>query len=71
MKRNYLQIAAQYGSNKVLSYLYEKYSKELKYDAIDSLGRGIFAIANDEYTKFVLLAMYHNKQNYVNISKED
>jgi len=71
MLRNYLQIAAQYGSNVVLNYLYEKYNKELKYDAIDSLGRGIFAISNDEYTKFVLLAMYHNQQNYVKISKQD
>lgn len=65
MGRTYLMMAAQSGSTAILKDIYQKNPK-VKFDLFDSLGRGIFSISKDEFTRYLLLAMMLKKTNSLN-----
>lgn len=59
-------LAAQYGSNAIIKGLYSANTDKLKIDILDNLGRGIFTLSKDLYTKFLIISIANNKASNLN-----
>jgi len=57
-------IASQFGSTEIMKMLNNNHS-DLKLDIFDNMGRGVFAMAKNEYTRFIILSILNKKIGFL------